>query len=72
MPLRGLVLDFLTLIEGLVTLALNPAEVDEQIFAAILRGDEPIPFSALNQFTVPVAMPHPPYESCYQPTFEVC
>src|SRR5262249_6881636 len=36
------VLDLLTFVEGLVAVTLNPAEVDEQILAAVVRGDKAV------------------------------
>jgi len=46
----------LAFIKRFVVITLDSREVYEYIFAAVVRGDEPKPLSALNHFTKPVIL----------------
>jgi hypothetical protein len=56
LSLLDLELDFIAFVEVTKTRALNCREVDEDILAAALCSIKPKPLSALNHFTLPVAI----------------
>ena len=52
-PPAGRVLDPLVLLKAAVTVNLDGGVVNENVIGAVVWGDETVPLSALNHFTVP-------------------